>query len=150
MPDGVALSLTVVRTLSGGNDKDMYIIGGRRLDQNFLASLVPPAGTRALLYRNLEPNFVAAALTDVNGSFEQADRLQPLIEQIQKQPKPTRANYRLDRQRRGRRILSCDSADGPQQRTSCRAAAGELAQGTRTVDAPHFADRWRLLQERRF
>jgi two-component system nitrogen regulation sensor histidine kinase NtrY len=89
LPDGVALSLTVVRTLSGGNDKSMYIIGGRRLDQNFLASLVPPAGTRALLYRNLEPNFVAAALTDVNGSFEQADRLQPLIEQIQKQPKPT-------------------------------------------------------------
>jgi signal transduction histidine kinase len=89
LPDGVALSLTVVRTLSGGNDKSMYIIGGRRLDQNFLASLVPPAGTRVLLYRNLEPGFVASALTDVNGSFEQADRLQPLIEQIQKQPKPT-------------------------------------------------------------
>jgi two-component system, NtrC family, nitrogen regulation sensor histidine kinase NtrY len=88
LPDGVALSLTVVRTLSGGNDKSMYIIGGRRLDQNFLASLVPPAGTRALLYRNLEPNFVATALTDVNGSFDQADRLQTLIEQIQKQPQP--------------------------------------------------------------
>jgi len=88
LPDGEALSLTVVRTLAGGNDKDMYIVGGRRLDQNFLASLVPPAGTRALLYRNLEPGFVASSLTDVNGSFEQADRLQPLIEQIQKQPKP--------------------------------------------------------------
>jgi two-component system nitrogen regulation sensor histidine kinase NtrY len=88
LSDGVALSLTVVRTLPGGNDKDMYIIGGRRLDQNFLASLVPPAGTRALLYRNLEQGFVASSLTDVNGSFEQADRLQPLIEQIQKQPKP--------------------------------------------------------------
>jgi signal transduction histidine kinase len=88
LPDGVALSLAVVRTLSGGNNKDMYIIGGRRLDQNFLASLVPPAGTRALLYRNLEPGFVASSLTDVNGSFEQADRLRPLIEDIQKQPKP--------------------------------------------------------------
>ena len=51
LPDGVALSLTVVRTLSGGNDKNMYIIGGRRLDQNFLASLVPPAGTRARVSR---------------------------------------------------------------------------------------------------
>jgi len=88
LPDGVALSLTVVRTLPGGNDKDMYIIGGRRLDQNFLASLVPPAGTRAFLYRNLEPNFVPSALTDASGPFEQADRLQPLIEQIQKQPQP--------------------------------------------------------------
>jgi two-component system nitrogen regulation sensor histidine kinase NtrY len=88
LPDGVALSLTVVRTLAGGNDKEMYIIGGRRLDQNFLASLVPPAGTRALLYRNLEQGFVPSSLTDVNGSFEQADRLRPLIEEIQKQPKP--------------------------------------------------------------
>ena len=88
LPDGVALSLTVVRTLAGGNDKDMYIVGGRRLDQNFLASLVPPAGTRALLYRNLEQGFVPSSLTDVNGSFEQADRLRPLIEEIQKQPKP--------------------------------------------------------------
>jgi two-component system nitrogen regulation sensor histidine kinase NtrY len=88
LPEGVALSLTVVRTLAGGNDKDMYIIGGRRLDQNFLASLVPPAGTRALLYRNLEQGFVASGLTDVNGPFEQADRLWPLIEDIQKQPKP--------------------------------------------------------------
>ena len=88
LPDGVALSLTVVRMLSGGNDKNMYIVGGRRLDQNFLASLVPPGGTRALLYRNLEQGFVASALTDVNGSFEQAERLRPLIEDIQKQPKP--------------------------------------------------------------
>lgn len=89
LPDGVALSLTVVRMLSGGNNKFMYIVGGRRLDQNFLASLVPPAGMRALLYRNLDTGFVASALTDVNGSFDQADRLQPLIERIQKQPKPT-------------------------------------------------------------
>jgi len=88
LPDGVALSLTVIRMLSGGNDKSMYIVGGRRLDQNFLASLVPPAGTRVLLYRNLEQGFIASALTDVNGSFEQADRLRPLIEDIQKQPKP--------------------------------------------------------------
>jgi signal transduction histidine kinase len=88
LPDGVALSLTVVRMLSGGNDKSMYIIGGRKLDQNFLASLVPPAGMRALLYRNLEPGFVATALTDVNGTFDQADRLAPLIQQIQKQAKP--------------------------------------------------------------
>jgi two-component system nitrogen regulation sensor histidine kinase NtrY len=88
LPDGVAVSLTVVRTLPGGNNKDMYVIGGRRLDQNFLASLVPPAGTRVLLYRNLEPSFVASALTDSSGPFEQPDRLQPLIEQIQKQPQP--------------------------------------------------------------
>jgi signal transduction histidine kinase len=88
LPDGVELSLSVVRTLSGGNEKNLYVIGGRRLDQNFLATLVLPAGTRALLYRNLEPNFTPAALSDVNGPVQQADRFQSLIEQIQKQPQP--------------------------------------------------------------
>lgn len=88
LPDGVALSLTVVRTVSGGNDKNLYVIGGRRLDQNFLASLVLPAGMRALLYRNLEPNFSAAALSGANGNVAQAERFQPLIEQVQKQLQP--------------------------------------------------------------
>jgi signal transduction histidine kinase len=86
LPDGVALSVTAVRTVSGGNDKNLYIIGGRRLDQNFLASLVLPSGMRALLYRNLEPGFVEAALTDVNGSADNPDRFRGLIEQMQGNP----------------------------------------------------------------
>jgi two-component system nitrogen regulation sensor histidine kinase NtrY len=86
LPDGVVLSLTAVRSISGGNDRNLYIVGGKRLDQNFLSSLVLPAGMRALLYRNLEPAFVPAALTDANGGVEQAERLAPLIEQTQKQP----------------------------------------------------------------
>ena len=88
LPDGVALSLAVVRMVSGGNDKYLYIIAGRRLDQRYLASLVLPSGMRALLYQNLEPGFVPSALTDVNGSVEQAEQLQPLIEQVQKGPQP--------------------------------------------------------------
>jgi two-component system nitrogen regulation sensor histidine kinase NtrY len=88
LPDGVALAVTAVRTVSGGNDKNLYVIGGRRLDQNFLASLVLPSGMRALLYRNLEPNFVEAALTDVNGSADNPDRFRGLIEQVQKNPQP--------------------------------------------------------------
>jgi len=87
LPDGVALSLTAVRNQTVG-DKNVYIIGGRRLDQNFLASLVLPTGMRALLYRNLEPNFSATALTDSNGAVPQADQFQSLIEQIQKQKEP--------------------------------------------------------------
>ncbi len=88
LPDGVALSLTAVRTVSGGNDKSLYIIGGHRLDQNFLGSLVLPSGMRALLYRNLEPSFISSALTDVNGTADQPERFQPLIEQIQKKSQP--------------------------------------------------------------
>jgi len=88
LPDGVALAVTAVRTVSGGNDKNLYVIGGRRLDQNFLASLVLPSGMRALLYRNLEPNFVEAALTDVNGSADNPDRFRAVIEQVQRNPQP--------------------------------------------------------------
>jgi len=87
LPDGVALSLTAVRTSSVG-DRVVYIIGGRRLDQNFLATLVLPTGMRALLYRNLDPNFVAGSLTDATGPVTQADQFQPLIEEFQKQSRP--------------------------------------------------------------
>jgi two-component system nitrogen regulation sensor histidine kinase NtrY len=87
LPDGVALSLTAVRTQTVG-DKTVYIIGGRRLDQNFLASLVLPTGMRALLYRNLEPTFVPTSLTDAAGPVQQADQFQPVIEQAQKQSRP--------------------------------------------------------------
>src|ERR1700719_4159094 len=79
LPDGVALSVAAVRTVSGGNEKNLYIIGGRRLDQSFLASLVLPSGMRALLYRNLEPTFVSSALMDVNGTADEADRFRPLV-----------------------------------------------------------------------
>jgi two-component system nitrogen regulation sensor histidine kinase NtrY len=85
LPDGVALSLSAVRTLPVG-EKNFYVVGGRRLDQNFLASLVLPTGMRALLYRNLEPTFVATALSDASGAVPNADSFQSLIEQIQKQP----------------------------------------------------------------
>jgi signal transduction histidine kinase len=87
LPDGVALSLTAVRTATVG-EKVVYIIGGRRLDQNFLASLVLPTGMRALLYRNLESSFVPTSLTDTAGPIPQADQFQSLIEQIQKQSQP--------------------------------------------------------------
>ncbi len=87
LPDGVALSLSAVRTQTVG-DKVVYVIGGRRLDHNFLASLVLPTGMRALLYTNLDQGFVPTALTDSNRPVQQADQFQPLIEQIQKQSTP--------------------------------------------------------------
>ena len=87
LPDGVALSLSAVRTVAVA-DKTFYIIGGVRLDQDFLASLVLPAGMRALLYRNLEPGFVASALADPSGVAAQPERFAPIIEQVQKQLKP--------------------------------------------------------------
>lgn len=86
LPDNVGLALTAVRTVRVG-EKSLYLIGGQRLDQDFLASLVLPAGMRALLYRNLEPAFVPSALTAAAGEVSQAERFAPLIEQVQKQPR---------------------------------------------------------------
>jgi two-component system nitrogen regulation sensor histidine kinase NtrY len=87
LPDGVALALVAIRTAPDAQ-KPIYFVGGRRLDDKFLASLVPPAGMRVLLYRNLEPEFSAAALTDPNGEVLQPERLRSLIERVQKQGKP--------------------------------------------------------------
>ncbi len=86
LPDGVSLSLSVVRTNSVG-DKSLYVIGGRRLDAKFLESLVLPGGMRALLYHNLESGFVPAALTEGAAAAAHAERFEPLIEQVKRQPR---------------------------------------------------------------
>jgi hypothetical protein len=43
-------------------DKPIFVIGGRRLDQDFMASLELPSGMRAMLYRNLARGFSAPLL----------------------------------------------------------------------------------------
>src|SRR5213080_515083 len=88
LPDGVALSLTVVRTNDTVADKSLYIIGGQRVDQNFLASLVLPAGMRALIYTNLDAAFTARSLLGEKIEPGQAERFAPLVEELQKQPQP--------------------------------------------------------------
>ncbi|HET7151687.1 MAG TPA: ATP-binding protein [Candidatus Acidoferrum sp.] len=87
LPTDVALSLCSVRTQPNA-PKPFYIIGGRRLDKNFLASLVLPAGMRALIYTNLDPSFAASSLLGEKIDPDQADRFAPLVEQLQKQPQP--------------------------------------------------------------
>jgi two-component system, NtrC family, nitrogen regulation sensor histidine kinase NtrY len=83
----VALSLCAVRT-QPNVPKPFYIIGGRRLDKNFLASLVLPAGMRALIYTNLDPSFVSTSLLGEQIEPGQADRFAPLVGQLQNHPQP--------------------------------------------------------------
>jgi signal transduction histidine kinase len=80
-PDGIALALEAVRPVPVG-EKGLFVIGGQWLDKDFLASLVLPAGMRALLYKNLGTEFSAENLTDASGSLVQAEKLAPLIEAI--------------------------------------------------------------------
>src|ERR1019366_9035823 len=83
MPDSVELGLLAVRAVRVG-EKHLYLIGGQRLNQDFLATLVLPASVRALLYRNLEQGFVASALTDLHGQAAQPDLFAPLITEVQR------------------------------------------------------------------
>jgi two-component system nitrogen regulation sensor histidine kinase NtrY len=87
LPTDTAVSLTVVRT-QPNMEHPFYIIGGRRLDKNFLKALELPTGMRALLYLNLDQSFNPLALVDKEGAVSTADRFQGLIEQLQKQPQP--------------------------------------------------------------
>ncbi len=82
-PDAVDLGLLAVRTVRVG-DKRLFLIGGQRLDQNFLATLVLPEGMRALLYRNLEQGFVPSELTDPRGPVSQSELFSPMIAEVQK------------------------------------------------------------------
>jgi len=84
LPDGVALALVAVGTASAG-DRKLYVAGGRLLDREFLSTLVMPAGMRVLLYRNLAPQFSAAELIGAAGPAPGAARLEPLIEQVERQ-----------------------------------------------------------------
>ncbi len=79
LPDGAALSLSAIRPVEVG-EKPIYVIGGRRLDQDFMASLELPAGMRAMLYRNLTKGFSPPLLVGPSGNAQQ---LAPLIEQVQ-------------------------------------------------------------------
>jgi signal transduction histidine kinase len=72
-----ALALEAVRVAMRG-DSRLYVVAGRRLGDTFLASLVLPAGMRALVYP--QSTFVPQALS---GAAEgDAQRLKPLIEQV--------------------------------------------------------------------
>jgi two-component system nitrogen regulation sensor histidine kinase NtrY len=66
-------------------DIPLYVIGGRRLDKDFIGSLELPVGMRAMLYRNLAKGFSAPLLIAPSGSVQQSNLLAPLIEQVQQQ-----------------------------------------------------------------
>lgn len=94
---GPALALLAVSTVRVG-ERNLYVVGGERLGSEFLSSLVLPAGMRALLYRNLDPNFTAADLVDASGPANDADRLAPIIDWERKDPgaKTTKIRWTRD------------------------------------------------------
>ena len=66
LADGVALALVTVGETRAG-DRKLYVVGGQRLDREFLSTLVLPAGMRVLLYRNLDPQHSSGELIGPSG-----------------------------------------------------------------------------------
>jgi two-component system, NtrC family, nitrogen regulation sensor histidine kinase NtrY len=85
LPEGAALGLSAIRQIKVG-DEPLYVIGGRRVDQEFLASLELPAGMRAMFYQNLAGGFSPQLLISASGTAPQPERVAPLIEQVRRQP----------------------------------------------------------------
>jgi signal transduction histidine kinase len=83
LADGPTLGLFAARTVRVG-EQPLYLIGGERLDQSFLATLDIPSGTRVLLYQNLDPAWNPKSLLDLNGAAAGADRIAPLVEQVRR------------------------------------------------------------------
>ena len=83
LPSGSTLGLFAVRA-AGVGEQPLYVIGGERLDQGFLSTLDIPAGTRVLLYQNLDANWNPKSLLDLNGPAAGADKIAPLVEQVRR------------------------------------------------------------------
>jgi len=81
LPDGATLGLFAVRVTRVG-EQSLYAIGGERLDQGFLSTLDIPAGTRVLLYQNLDTKWNPKSLLDLNGPAAGADKIAPLVAKV--------------------------------------------------------------------
>ncbi len=73
-----ALALMAVHAINV-SDKRVFVVGGQRIDDAFLSSLVLPSGTRAVLYRNLDA-----------GPVKQTDKFGPIIEQVRRDSKESK------------------------------------------------------------
>lgn len=93
LPSGSTLGLFAIRA-AGVGEQPLYAIGGERLDQGFLSTLDIPAGTRVMLYQNLDANWNPKSLLDLNGAAAGADKLAPLVEQVRRSGKEARSVIR--------------------------------------------------------
>ncbi|HZR31744.1 MAG TPA: ATP-binding protein [Terriglobales bacterium] len=83
LSDGTAVfGVFSLRALRVG-DKPVYVIGGQRLDSNFLATLPLTPGARVMLYPNLASDYSPKLLVDASGPVAQAEMLRPLLRKVQ-------------------------------------------------------------------
>jgi signal transduction histidine kinase len=85
LPRETALALVAARGVSAGGERRLLVIGGRRLDHQFLQSFALPEGMRVMLYRNIEPEIVRQQLVDSRGQVADAGALEPVVARVRQQ-----------------------------------------------------------------
>jgi two-component system nitrogen regulation sensor histidine kinase NtrY len=87
LQDASELGLFAVRATRAG-ERPVYVIGGRRLDKNFLSALDLPEGMDALLYQNRGNHFSSDLLIVPSGSSggkkHPVDSLRPVVDAVRK------------------------------------------------------------------
>ena len=88
LQDGPVLGLFAAKSIPSG-DALVYVLGGRKLDKEFLSALDLPPGMRVLLYQNRGDHFSADLLMIPSSggapdSAHPADKVAPLIEGVNK------------------------------------------------------------------
>jgi two-component system nitrogen regulation sensor histidine kinase NtrY len=87
-PDGAALGLFAAREVNLGG-KPLFVVGGRRIDKNFIAGLELSPGMRAMFYQNLGTGFFPQFLIDRSGAVRQSDQIAQIIQQLRRQRRET-------------------------------------------------------------
>ena len=88
LPSGNSLGLFAVGAVTVG-DKPLYVIGGQRVDRNFLGTIELPAGMRAMLFQTAPANPALQVLTTSSEPLKQAEKLAPLIAEVEKVKRQT-------------------------------------------------------------
>jgi len=87
LQDSSALGMFAVRTIHVG-EHAVYVIGGQRLDKNFLLALDQPADTRVLLYQNRGDKFSSDFLLDPSSTGPEvahpAEKFAPLVDAVRR------------------------------------------------------------------
>ena len=78
LPQSSAVGLFAVKTIKAG-DATLYLVGGERLDREFLQSLSVPEGVQVVLYRVGESGFQPQDLVAMSGTVDTPEKYAPLI-----------------------------------------------------------------------
>lgn len=87
LPDGEALGLFALHKINAG-DIPAYVIGGKRLDKDFLAGLDLPSGMRAMFYQNFGSGFSAQYLIGPSGALQTPERVASFVQEVLQQKQP--------------------------------------------------------------